>query len=63
MRALSLGAKDFPNKPFGTREVVLRIRNLLEIRLLQRELWSEKQALTPRTRDPAPTRTLDQRPT
>jgi DNA-binding response OmpR family regulator len=33
-RALSLGAKDFLSKPFDHDEVVLRIRNLLETRML-----------------------------
>jgi putative two-component system response regulator len=33
-RALSLGAKDFLSKPFDNVEVILRIRNLLETRLL-----------------------------
>ncbi len=33
-RALAAGAKDFLSKPFDHDEVVLRIRNLLETRLL-----------------------------
>lgn len=37
-RALALGAKDFLEKPFDHDEVVLRIRNLLETRLLHRKL-------------------------
>ena len=37
-RALSLGAKDFLEKPFDHDEVVLRIRNLLETRLLHKKL-------------------------
>lgn len=37
-RALALGAKDFLEKPFDHDEVVLRIRNLLETRLLHKKL-------------------------
>ena len=33
-RALSMGARDFLTKPFESTEVLLRIRNLLEIRAL-----------------------------
>ncbi|MQA89641.1 MAG: response regulator [Gemmatimonas sp.] len=35
-RALSEGARDFLTKPFDAVEVLLRVRNLLEIRLLHR---------------------------
>jgi putative two-component system response regulator len=37
-RALSNGAKDFLTKPLDRLEVVLRVRNLLEVRFLQLEL-------------------------
>jgi putative two-component system response regulator len=37
-RAFSLGAKDFINKPFDLSEVVVRIKNLLETRLLHQTL-------------------------
>ena len=37
-RALSLGAKDFISKPFDPAEVVLRIKNLLETRVLHQKL-------------------------
>src|SRR6266545_3058632 len=37
-RALAAGAKDFLSKPFDHDEVVLRIRNLLETRLLTQRL-------------------------
>jgi putative two-component system response regulator len=39
-RALSLGARDFLAKPYDAIEAVLRIRNLIETRLLQRDLAS-----------------------
>ena len=34
-RAMQAGAKDFVDKPFNRVEVLTRVRNLLEIRLLQ----------------------------
>jgi PAS domain S-box-containing protein len=38
LRALKAGAKDFVSKPFDLQEVLLRVHNLLEVRLLhQRE--------------------------
>jgi adenylate cyclase len=37
LRALMAGAKDFVAKPFDLTEVLIRVRNLLEVRLLQRE--------------------------
>lgn len=37
-RALGLGASDLLTKPFDTTEIVLRVRNLLETRLLYRAL-------------------------
>jgi putative two-component system response regulator len=44
-RALALGATDFVAKPFDAPEVVLRIRNLLETRLLHRALREQNVAL------------------
>jgi DNA-binding response OmpR family regulator len=38
LRALQAGAKDFLSKPFDLIEVKTRIRNLLEVRLLYRQL-------------------------
>ena len=38
LRALQAGAKDFINKPLDLTEVLTRIRNMLEVRLLYREL-------------------------
>lgn len=40
-RALALGAKDFLTKPFDAIEVILRIFNLLETRVLMLELASD----------------------
>ncbi len=37
LRALKAGARDFVSKPFDLAEVLLRVRNLLEVRLLQHE--------------------------
>ena len=37
LAALEAGARDFIGKPFDTVEVLTRIRNLLEVRLLHRE--------------------------
>ncbi|RQS02352.1 response regulator, partial [Burkholderia sp. Bp8998] len=38
LRALQAGAKDFISKPFDLAEVLMRVRNMLEVRLLHREL-------------------------
>jgi putative two-component system response regulator len=38
LRALAAGAKDFIGKPFELPEVMARVRNMLEVRLLQRAL-------------------------
>jgi diguanylate cyclase (GGDEF)-like protein len=37
LRALQLGAKDVISKPFETLEILARVRNMLEIRLLNKE--------------------------
>jgi putative two-component system response regulator len=44
-RALTIGAKDFVNKPFDRGEVELRIRNLLETRFVYRELRKNNENL------------------
>lgn len=44
--ALSLGAKDFLAKPFDTAEIVLRIHNLLETRLLYVDMESRVRRRT-----------------
>jgi signal transduction histidine kinase len=47
-RALASGAKDFLTKPFDRDEVLLRIRNMLEIRQLQQQLRAQKDVLEER---------------
>jgi putative two-component system response regulator len=43
LKALALGASDFVTKPFERCELLLRTRNLLEIRFLYRELVESSQ--------------------
>ena len=38
LRALQAGAKDFISKPFDLAEVLLRVHNMLEVRLLHQEM-------------------------
>ena len=45
LRALQAGAKDFISKPFDLLEVRTRIRNLLEVRLLYKQLARHAQEL------------------
>lgn len=45
LKAFNCGAKDFVNKPFNAAEMIARIRNLLEVRLLNKSLEEQKQAL------------------
>jgi adenylate cyclase len=40
LRALKAGAKDFISKPFDLAEVLLRVHNMLEVRLLHQEALS-----------------------
>ena len=40
LRALRAGARDFVSKPFDLAEVLIRVRNLLEVRLLHQEARS-----------------------
>jgi PleD family two-component response regulator len=53
LRALKAGAKDFISKPFELVEVQTRIHNMLEVRLLYRELENQNAALqqAAKTRD------------
>jgi len=50
-RALSEGAKDFLSKPFDPIEVLLRIRNLLETRMLHQELRHQNEILEEKVRE------------
>ena len=45
LRALRAGAKDFISKPFELIEVTTRIHNMLEVRMLYRQLESYNEAL------------------
>ncbi len=45
LRALQAGAKDFISKPFDLVEVMTRIRNMLEVRLLYKQLQEFNTAL------------------
>jgi PAS domain S-box-containing protein len=45
LRALAAGAKDFVSKPFDLTEVQTRIRNMLEVRLLYKQLENYNQTL------------------
>ncbi|MDA1190333.1 MAG: sigma 54-interacting transcriptional regulator [Candidatus Poribacteria bacterium] len=46
LRALDSGAKDFLVKPFDRDEVLLRIRNMLEVRLFSKQAADERQRLS-----------------
>jgi putative two-component system response regulator len=49
--ALSRGAKDFVNKPFQQEELLLRIKTLLETRLLYIQIQSQNQLLEAKVRE------------
>lgn len=51
LRALSAGAKDFIGKPFEVGEVLARVRNMLEVRLLQKALHEYNDLLEQRVRE------------
>jgi putative two-component system response regulator len=51
LKALSLGARDFLTKPFDRLEVVSRIRNMLEIRLLHNQIRDQNRLLEERVRE------------
>jgi two-component system cell cycle response regulator len=49
LRALQAGARDFISKPFELVEVKTRIRNMLEVRMLNKKLASYNKVLEQRT--------------
>ncbi len=53
LRALEAGAKDFLTKPLNFPEVSLRIRNMLEMRLLNRQLLESKRYFEVKAREHA----------
>lgn len=50
-RALSMGARDFVTKPFDITEALLRIKNLLEARVLHLQLQRHNQTLEERVQE------------
>lgn len=50
IHALAAGARDFVTKPFEATEILLRIRNLLEARMLHLRLRQENERLEERVR-------------
>ena len=50
-RALTEGALDFLTKPFDATEVLLRIKNLLQTRLLHRQLQEQNEVLDEKVRE------------
>ena len=51
LRALRAGAKDFISKPFELVEVTTRIHNMLEVRLLYRQIEKHNDVLEQAVRD------------
>jgi DNA-binding response OmpR family regulator len=47
MRALKLGARDFLRKPVDPEELLLRVRNMVEVRLLYKERAPVEHAAIP----------------
>lgn len=45
IKALSIGARDFVTKPFDFDELLMRVRNLLEVQLANRMLYEQKTVL------------------
>jgi putative two-component system response regulator len=51
LKALNSGARDYISKPFNTAEVLVRIRNQLEIRLAQKQLAMHNEILDRKVRE------------
>ncbi len=51
LRALQAGAKDFISKPFELAEVLARVHNMLEVRLLAKELHNYNDVLEQRVQE------------
>ena len=51
LRAFQAGAKDFISKPFELAEVLARVHNMLEVRLLHKELQNTNDELEQRVRE------------
>jgi Response regulator containing a CheY-like receiver domain and an HD-GYP domain len=51
LRALQAGAKDFILKPFDHAEVFMRIKNMLEIRMLHKEVRSHNRMLEDKVKE------------
>jgi len=51
LRALSSGASDFLNKPMQISEALVRIQNMLRVRVLQKELQHQKDFLEEKVED------------
>lgn len=51
MRALQAGARDFISKPFDLAEVLVRVHNMLEVRLLHKALHNHNEVLEQRVRE------------
>jgi len=61
LRALQAGAKDFISKPFETAEVLARVHNMLEVRLLHRETKNYSKALEQKVEEVEASRDLIRR--
>ncbi len=53
LRALQAGARDFISKPFELADVLVRVHNMLEVRLLHRELHNNNELLEQQVREQA----------
>jgi magnesium transporter len=61
LRALQAGAKDFISKPFEIPEVLARVHNMLEVRLLHRETKNYSKALEQKVEEVEASRDLIRR--